>query len=308
MTIKDFGGKITKQSIVDKILTVGIPTYVGGESLVRAARSLRASTGIGIFRFIVAVDGNQLKPEIESELKKLGVEVVFASVRGGQVARLKQIIAMCQTELVVLTQDDIIFEPDAISKLVNAFERNQKLTMANANIMPTPAGSTIERIQHSGTRIGKYIAAHWRRGDNYLSANGRCQAFQVAWAKKLDIPEEVINSDAFAYFKNKKLGGTYEYIHDAVVYDKSPLFVAEYVKQNKKFQYSADELARYFGEEIRKEYPPPVALSVKAAFKEGIRHPILFGMYTMLRIYMAFLPNTFYKTKRFWDTDISTKR
>lgn len=294
--------------ISDKTLTVGIPTYVGGPSLVRAAESIRASTGVENFRLIVAVDGNPLRPEIESALQNLDVEIVLAGVRGGQVARLKQIIYMCRTELVILTQDDIIFEPDAISKLVNAFAKNPKLTMANANVMPMHAETIIEKVQHSGTRIGKYIAMRWNGGDNYLSANGRCQAFRVKWAKKLEIPEEVINSDAFAYFRNKKLGGSYRYIQDAVVYDKSPLFIAEYVKQNKKFQYSANELARYFGEEIRREYSPTAVLRAKAIFMEGAHHPILFAMYMTLRIYMAFLPNTFQKAKRFWDTDISTKR
>jgi len=294
--------------ISDKTLTVGIPTYVGGPSLVRAAESIRVSTGVGPFRFIVAVDGNPLRLEIESALQNLDVEIVLADTRGGQVARLKQIISMCRTELVILTQDDIIFEPDAIGKLVNAFAKNPKLTMANANVMPMRAETIIEKVQYSGTRIGKYIAGRWNFGDNYLSANGRCQAFRVEWAKKLEIPEEVINSDAFAYFRNKRLGGSYEYIQDAVVYDKSPLFIAEYVKQNKKFQYSVNELERYLGDKVRREYSPPVTVRLMAIFKEGVCHPILFGMYMILRIYMVFLPNTFQQAKRFWATDISTKR
>ena len=44
-------------------ITIGIPTYVGGASLVKAVESLLVSS-YADFRLIISVDGKKLAPEI----------------------------------------------------------------------------------------------------------------------------------------------------------------------------------------------------------------------------------------------------
>ncbi|MBU0569488.1 glycosyltransferase, partial [Patescibacteria group bacterium] len=235
-------------------ITVGIPTYYGGTALVKAVKSVLATKGVGKFRLIVCVDGNPLSSSVSQKLKKLGIEVVFSKQRGGQVARIKQIIGLTKTDLLILTQDDIKFEPDVIAKIIKAFEENSKVTMVGARLYPFPAKTFFESVIEVGVRLMHKIGYEWRNGDNFLLSSGRCLAFRTKFIKKFNIPEEVVNSDAYLYFENKRNGGTFKPLTDAVVYNKSPQNLKEQLKQSRKFQFSLEELTCYVDIDLSEEY------------------------------------------------------
>ena len=226
-------------------LTVGIPTYYGGPALVRAVESILASRGVEKFRIIVSVDGNPLKEEVSRRLRELGVDVIENAVRGGQVARIKQMITLCNTDILVLTQDDVQFEPSALAEIVKTFADHSDTTMIGARVKAAPAESLFESAVEVGVRMTHYIGDRWNDENNYLLSSGRCLAFRSYMAKKLTIPEEVINSDAYLYFENKRLGGVFRSVTNAIVYNKSPQKISEHIKQSKKFEYSQAELSRY---------------------------------------------------------------
>ena len=289
--------------------TVGIPTYYGGPGLVKTVRSILASEGVGKFRFIVNVDGNPLQPKIEQELKSLGVEVVLAKKRGGQVARINQMIAMAKTDILVLTQDDILFEKDTLQKVVNAFRENSRVTMVSARLLPMPAKIMFEKIIEVGIHILYRIADNWKGGDNYLLSSGRLIAFRTNFAKKLHIPEEVINSDAYLYFENKRRGGRFLALKDAVVYNKSPQNLKEHLKQSRKFQYSSEELQHFLKSDLSFEYNIPHSLAIRAYISEFVHNPFYTTAYLLVFLYTRFFGRGMYtNAKRFWDTDKSTKK
>src|SRR4030042_1044305 len=99
-------------------LTVGIPTCYGGESLVATAKSIRASHGIGEFRFIVVADRTPLTPSVRQRLDELQVEVYWNEIEGSQHKKLAQMVAMLDTDIFIYTQDDITFQPDTIANIV----------------------------------------------------------------------------------------------------------------------------------------------------------------------------------------------
>jgi len=288
--------------------TVGIPTYYGGPGLVKATKSILVSKGVGKFRLIVCVDGNPLEKEIEKQLKELGVEVVFSAKRGGQVARTNQMIGLTNTELLILTQDDIKIEPDTIAKIVKAFEKNPKVTMVSARLFPFPAKTFLESAIEVGVRLTHKIGDAWRNGDNYFLSSGRCLAFRTEFIKKFKIPEEVINSDAYLYFENKRRSGKFLALTDAVVYNKSPQTLGEQLKQSRKFQYSMEELAKYANKDFSKEYKVPKLISIPAYLEELVKHPLATVGYLSLFLYTRIAGKNMYSNaKRFWETDKSTK-
>lgn len=288
--------------------TVGIPTYYGGPALVKAVESLMASERVQPFRLIVTVDGNPLDETIEKQLKQLGAEIIFNQERGGQVTRIKQLISLCETDILVLTQDDIIFEKNALEKIINVFKSNPDTTMVGARVLAKKSETFMEKVIEIGVSMTHSISDMWNRGDNFLSASGRCLAFRTPHVKKFTIREEVINSDAYLYFENKKTGGTFQSAVEAKVYNKSPQKIKEYIKQNKKFEISFMENSRYFGKEIEKEYRIPKTYMIKAYAKEFIRSPVLSSSYAMLYCYVNTQKNPYKNASRFWDTDMSTKR
>jgi len=188
--------------------TVGIPTYYGGESLIRAVDSVLASRGVGKFDIMVTVDGNPLDAKIRQALLQREVKLIENKNRGGQVARIKQLINRTKTDIIILTQDDVLFEPTTARELVNAFSK-KTVTMVSGKVIPLPAKTFIERVVQVGVSISYTIGKNWENSDNYFLAGGRCLAFRSSFVKKFTIPEEVLNSDTYLYFENKKQGGAF---------------------------------------------------------------------------------------------------
>jgi cellulose synthase/poly-beta-1,6-N-acetylglucosamine synthase-like glycosyltransferase len=291
------------------VITIGIPTYYGGPSLVETVKSIRANSAHNQARVIVCVDGVPLKKPIEKALKKLAVEIVFSQVRGGQVARIKQIINLCKTPLIVLTQDDVSLGSQTLEKIVDTFTLNPKVTMVAASELPTKPKKLLEKILEVGKSSALWIGEHWNQQDNYLLVSGRCLAFKTSHVQKFFLPEEIINSDSYMYFENKRLNGTCMYVKAAVVYNPLPQKIKEHVNQSRKFAISQLEAERYFKQNLDREYTIPPVLIVKSLILGFIKNPFTQISYVAINLYARVAGrNLFKNASRFWDTDISTKR
>ncbi len=291
-------------------LTIGIPTYYGGPSLVKTARSILASKGVSPFRLIVTVDGNSLDPNIHKQLQNLGVEVIENKDRKGQVGRIKQLIEITNSEFLILTQDDVLYHPQTIKKIINTLENDKKITMIGAKILPTKSKSLLESILEVGVNLNYKIATRWNHSSNYLLASGRCLGFRIDYVKKFTIPEKVINSDAYLYFENKRHGGIFKFISDAKVYIKSPQTLKEHIKQSKKFQYSQKEISQITKDlNLENEYEVPTDLVISSLISEFLINPIYTILYIADFIYTRTQENNMFENKsRFWETDKSTKQ
>lgn len=123
------------------------------------------------------------------------------------------------------------------------------------------------------------------------------------------IPEEVINSDAYLYFENKRKGGTFLALPDAPVYNKSPQTLKEHLKQSRKFQYSLEELRRYIDIDQEEDYRVPKLVAFRVYLSELLRNPVIVIAYLALYFYTRTQGRNMYSgAKRFWETDVSTKR
>lgn len=293
----------------DLTFTIVIPTYYGDPGIIKTVKSIMASNGVGKLRVIVTVDGNPLKPKVKAGLKKLGTEVIENKKRGGQVARIKQGMRLANSKYIILTQDDVLFDKYAISNIQEAFRKNPQATMVAAKILPMPAKIIFEKIIEVGIKVYYLAGKKWSKGDNYLMSSGRCLAFKTAHAKKLFIPDDVINSDAYLYFENKRKRGKFFAIENAIIYNKSPQNITEHLKQSRKFQYSQEELSKYLNIDLAKEYSVPFLLLVKALISEFIRNPIYTYLYFLVFTYTRVKGRNMYSgAKRFWSTDLSTKK
>lgn len=290
-------------------LTVGIPTYYGGQVLVNAAKSVLESKEIGKFRLIVNVDGNPLDPEIEKQLKSMGVDVVFSKQRGGQVARIKQMISLSNTDILVLTQDDILFAPNTLREILNAFEKYPNVTMIGGRMKSKSPEKFMEKIVDVSVEGNYELGKLWRNGDNYLMASGRLLAFRADFVKKFDIPDEVVNSDSYLYFENKRKGGKFMFLSDAIVYNKAPETLKEHLKQSRKFQISQKENEKYAKVDLSEEYSISAGAKLEALAKMLVKRPAWTIFYILTNVYTRIAGKNMYKDAvRFWETDKSTKK
>ena len=289
-------------------ITVGIPTYHGGPVLLETVRSIYASRGIRQLKLLVSVDGRSLHRNIKHELENLDVEIIENKERKGQIGRIKQLIKLTETDLIVLTQDDVKFNHDTLAKIVEIFDKQTQTTMVSARLLPMPAETLIERLIETGMKISYRMGESWRDGDNYLLASGRCLAFRTKKAKEFTIPDNIINSDAYLYFENKKKGGKFSFISNATVFNKSPQKFSERLKKSKRFQLSKKEISPFINVDANKEYSPPLQIKIRSIIMEFFKNPFLTIGYLGLFIYTR-LPDVKIRgvKKPFWETDISTK-
>jgi hypothetical protein len=290
-------------------ITVGITTCYGAESILDTVRSVRGSRGVGDFRFVIVADRVPLTLALKHSLADYNVELIENEDEGSQFTKQKQILAACTSDIIVFTQDDVLFEPYTLANIVQQFVREPQTTFVSIRNQPVQATSRFEAALNSGTAIANRIARRWRQGDNYLSVIGRCMAFRTSWLKKnMVLKDEVVSSDAYCYFENKRKGGVYRFLPQVAVLFKNPQNIHEHLRKSSRFQHSALEMSRYFGN-LDQEYIIPKHLAVQAFFEELGKHPFATLMYCGIYLYTRCL-----KTKPAatltptWEVDLSTKK
>lgn len=290
-------------------LTIGIPTYEGGESLIKTVESVRASQDVDHFRLFVCVDGKPLEPHIEERLLELGTEILKSEVREGQRARIKQMVATASSDILILTQDDIIFSPTTVREFMRVFELHPEITLASGNGQPLPAKTFIERVIHHGLRITNEVTRYWKRGDNYMQCGGKGLAFRLDFLRTLELTEKVMNSDTNFYFLNQKRGGHFIFVRKAIYYFRSPQNLKEHLRQSRKSQEAPKEVKTYLDMELETIQPFPWGWVILMTLKNLMHFPLLTAAYTVIFLYTHVAGrNTYTQPKAFWETDASTKK
>ncbi|QQS39493.1 hypothetical protein IPM62_02680 [Candidatus Woesebacteria bacterium] len=288
-------------------ITVAISTRHGAVNLVKTAESIVKSINVDKFRFIVIADTLPIKDSHLKKLKALGIEVHEYKKSRSLSAKLKQIVTMTKSGILVFTQDDLLFDKHALAEISKVME-DKSVTEVSSRIVPFPAQTTLEKIIEIGVN-GVYKAGKmWNDSDNYLVASGRCMAFKVSTLKKMKIVDGITNLDAYLYFENKRVGGKFKFAKNSIVYNKSPMVVNEHMRQSSRFQYSKDELEKYFGD-LTTEYQVPLLIYLAAFASMFISHPIYSGLYLFLFVYTRVSKLNRKKILNpLWKVDSSTKK
>ena len=301
-----------KNSTINKklSLTVGITTCYGEYSILDTVKSVRESINLPDFRFIIIADRVPISAKIKKELKRYNVELIENKKESGQIKKKKQILDISQSDVIIFTQDDVIFERDALSKVMNAFETDQKLTFASIRNIPVKPTSFVEAIISVGTKISHAVAAKWNNGDNYLTVVGRCEAFRASFAlKKFRFIDKIVSTDAFFYFENKSKNGKYKFIKNAGLYYKNPQKLDIYYKKSSRFSLQKKQMSMYFSD-LNSEYDIPKPILFASIIHELLFNPFFTIIYLVIFLSGRILKHDF-KTAmdaRKWDLDLSTKK
>jgi protoporphyrinogen oxidase len=253
--------------------TVGIPSYKSGASIINTIESLRGSEGVGNFDILISVDGPTLDKKIEQKLLEHEVKIIHNPKREGQTARNKQIAELAKTDYLIMTQDDVLFKPDTLEKIISSFRIDPNVTMIAPRVVPLKAQNYFEKILHVGARIVHKTTLEWRDGDNYLASIGRCLAYRTDTVKRFEIDDKVINCDAYYYFENKRQGGNFKYLNEAEVFYRSPKNMNDHLKQVRKFAVSEKEMTSYLRMDLNTEYKTPAKYILKGTGRRVCKKP-----------------------------------
>ncbi len=289
-------------------LTVGIATCYGGESIIDTIKSIRASEKITKFKIILIADRVPLSEFVKKQLRKLKVEFYENLVESSQAKKRKQIIELTNTDLLILTQDDVLFSKTTLKKVISQFVKHPEITMLSILNKPVKATNFFESILNKGTDIVSKIAVNWDRGDNYLAVVGRFMAFRTNWVRKFDIRDSISTNDAYFYFQNRKLNGIYRYFPQAYVLFKNPQNMKEHLRKSSRFQLSKLEMEKYYGR-LEKEYRIPTRIILSVLIEELFRDPIKMIFYIGVNIYTKIFRLDSKKILNvLWEIDSSTKK
>jgi cellulose synthase/poly-beta-1,6-N-acetylglucosamine synthase-like glycosyltransferase len=288
-------------------LTVGLTTCYGDPSIVETIKSYRASKGIKKFNIILIADTVPLSADIKRDLRNLGVDITENRTPSSQIRKQKQIIAKCTTDILVLTQDDVLIDPNALATVLHTFERSPKTTLISIRNQPLPPFTAFEAALCVGTELANDMAASWRHGDNYLAVVGRFMALRTSQLRKMTLRTEVATSDAYYYLENKRVGGMLTYLPGVAIYFRNPQRFDEHRRKSSRFAYSQMEMTRYFGP-LDGEYHVPFSIRLSCMAAKCIKYPVRFCQYIAILLATRLHPLPSDNVLNpIWKVDVSTK-
>lgn len=290
-------------------ITVGIPTCYGGESLVETVKGIRKSAMGKSVKILIIADRTPVKPAIARILTRMNVRLVWNKTAGSQFKKIKQLIGIINTDIFILTQDDITFDGQTILEILKSFELNPKLTMIGARVLPLKPATFFESIMASMVRLVDRMGKYWSDGDNFLRASGRCMAFRVKHVKKFRFPEAIINGDMFAYLENIRLHGVFTSLKNAKVYIRCPQKMKDQLGPSSRYQFSRDEMKGFFSFDVTNQYKIPLTVLARAFTEELFAHPVQILLYILVFIYTRLnRQSTVAVTNSIWNVEMSTKK
>ncbi len=304
----NISSKKTKRNHKKLTFTVGITTCYGDVSILETIKSIRNSVGVPDFKIIVIADRVPINDKIKKGFRRYKVQLIENKVETGQTKKQKQIIALAKTNILILTQDDVLLDKNALSSVMQRFEKHPDTTMISILNNPVKATSFFESVINVGTYIANKTALNWNNGNNYLSVIGRFMAFRTEFIRKFRISDYIATSDTYYYLENKRNKGIYEYISKVSVFFKNPQNVKEHLRKSSRFQYSSLEMSRFF-KNIGREYKVPKYAIIKAVLQVFLENPIYTIFYFCVFLYTRFLKlNSKKVLNPVWEVDLSTKK
>ncbi|WP_413586707.1 glycosyltransferase family 2 protein [Bdellovibrio sp. HCB274] len=172
--------------------------------------------------FIVVSDGSSDRtPEIVSEFSEQGVVSIFQPQRQGKTAALNRAVAAAKNEIIVFSDANSMFRPDAISKLVRHF--------ADENIGGVCGRKSVLQHQDRKASIGDNL--YWRyesslkQAESHLGSIPTADGEIFALRKDLfkEVPRELINDDLVITFDILQQGKRVIYDQDAITEEEASI-------------------------------------------------------------------------------------
>lgn len=294
-------------------VTVAISALNEAHNITAFLRSVlsQKEKGFALDKILVISDGSTDKTaELARSLNSDKLEVREYGERIGKSSRLNEIYKDLQSDILVQSDADVILEhPLVIRDIILPIILDQKVGMCGGHPRPIKANTFTEKAVNCTFEAYAPFRKIIRGGNNVFSADGRLLAFRREFIKQVNVPENMIANDAFAYFSCLDKGFAYRYVKTAMVLFRSPQTLAEQIKQNTRFEAAPARMSKYFPEDlVKREYRIPFGIFLKSALKQIVRHPVLCGYIFFVNAYCRL--RAFFVEKRLtakWQMAYTTK-
>lgn len=268
-------------------VSIGIPAFNEEANIESLLHSILAQNQVSfvISEIIVVLDGSTDKTlEKIIEIKDKGISVFPNTKRIGKSARLNQIFKKFIGDVLILMDADVTLPDNNVIERLLKNRNIKRAGLIGVNATPVKATTFFERVIEAGVNVLKESAKGFRNGDNYLSFKGCFLALDKKLAKEISLPQELVNNDAYIYFKARSLGYAPRYADNVVVFYNSPKTLKDHLNQSSRYRSSYEELRKFFNISLKKEYKIPLAILISSTLKCFIRDPFYLLSYIVVRI------------------------
>ncbi len=298
----------------DLTFSIGIPAYNEAANIGRLVHALlNQQIAQGRLQEIIVIsDGSSdaTAQEVEKIIDKR-VRVIVGTSRLGQAARQNQLFSMCQSDVLILLNADILPTSDHfLSEMLKPFIEKPATGLVGAKVTPVLAGSTLVSVVLNWNSAWKTnLFEKINHKDNIFLCHGRARAFSKKLYSQLRWPS-IQGEDAYSYIYAKTHGFDFVYAPNASVWYVTPKTLADHVKQSTRFMHTMGEASDGVGHSLKHNWYHIPKYALLTSLIQGIcTRPLHFVAYCLIMM-CVFGNRVFQKQNRAqttWDVSESTK-
>jgi cellulose synthase/poly-beta-1,6-N-acetylglucosamine synthase-like glycosyltransferase len=210
-------------------ITIGIPAYNEEKNIrtLLTALLMQEQKRTKISEIIVVSSGSTDRTdEIVKEYSNIDDRIILIRQpqRRGKASAINEILKASTNDIIVLESADTIPEKDCIEKLCLPF-LDEKIGMTGAHPIPTNSRDTF---------TGYTVHLIWELHHRISLKTPKCGEL-IAFKKLFDkIPEDIVTDEAWIEYEVRKRGYEIVYVPEAVVYNRGPETIREFIKQRRR--------------------------------------------------------------------------
>jgi cellulose synthase/poly-beta-1,6-N-acetylglucosamine synthase-like glycosyltransferase len=220
-------------------VSIGIPAYNEEKNIGRLLTAIlnQKTYDVEIDQIVVVSSGSTDKTDtiVEDFARKDNrIALIKQKRREGKASAVNEFLNVARNEILVLESADTIPEEETIEKLCRQFI-DGKVGMAGAHPIPTNSDNHF---------IGYASHLVWRLHHHIALKTPKCGEL-IAFRKVFDsIPTDTAVDEAWIEYEVSRRGYRVIYVPEAIVYNRGPETVGDYIKQRRRIACGHLDLAK----------------------------------------------------------------
>jgi cellulose synthase/poly-beta-1,6-N-acetylglucosamine synthase-like glycosyltransferase len=162
-----------------------------------------------------------------------------------------------------------------INNLISEFIEHPDTMLVSGNSTVFPPKTFFQKAIYSSYLVYYKSRNRLKNGQNAFSCTGACLALKKEFARKIDIPKQILSEDTYIYLFALKKGYKYRYAKNSVVYFKMAANLKDFLRQMLRSHTESVHLVfrNYFGELVDQEFKRPLGFYLKSVLEVFLKNP-----------------------------------
>ncbi len=218
-------------------LSVGIPSYNEANTIATVLSTVLCEPlppGCELVSTVISDCSTDATPEILERFtiaRPDFIKVIHHTFRTGLNLAINEIFENANTDFLLYINADSLPAAGSISSLVESMLSDESVGAVSAAMIPVPVGqSFVERAGVFGAGVFQ------RLRESSRSFHGRMFMIRGKLARKVRLPVDAIEQDAFISCSIREMGFRVEYLRSAICYYSPPSTLRDYVLPNRLYR------------------------------------------------------------------------